>query len=87
VTTPSVRADEATDITVRAVNREGQVVTSYRGIIVITTTDTKATVPYTDGYKFKPEDNGSKTFSKGITFKNIGTQTITVFDADNDNRE
>ncbi len=71
-------------ITVTPYSSNGQVLTSYTGQVYFTSTDPKATFPYTSEspYTFttgSSGDNGVHTFS-GINLVTAGSQTITVTD-------
>ncbi|MCK9272720.1 hypothetical protein M0P65_04195 [Candidatus Gracilibacteria bacterium] len=84
----STKVGEAIDLTVKAVDASGNVVKNYAGMIYISSdTDTKATVPYSDGYQFVPADLGAKTFSKGLSFTKEGKMKIVVLDLENENLE
>ena len=82
----TARVGEALDLTVKAVGKDGSVSKDYKGNIYISVSeDPKATVPYADnGYTFVPEDQGSKTFSKGLLFTKEGRMTVTVIDLENE---
>ncbi len=81
----TVKTGEAVDVTVRALSAWGNVVTNYRGTIAIDTTAEGETLPAEDGYTFQAEDNGVKTFSKWLIFKNTGTYKVNVTDITTDN--
>ncbi|MDD2487274.1 MAG: hypothetical protein PHS92_02810 [Candidatus Gracilibacteria bacterium] len=84
----TTKIGEAVDLTVKAVDSSGNQIKDYVGTIYITVdNDTKATVPYSDGYQFLPADLGSKTFSKGLSFTKEGKMKIVVMDIDNENLE
>lgn len=90
VTIPSpVRVGEATDMTIKALDKTGAIKKDYLGTIYITVdNDSKATIPYAaDGYTFKNADQGIVTFSKGLSFTKAGNMKVTVMDIDNDNLE
>lgn len=73
--------NEALDITLKIVDKNGTVVPTFRGTIIFTSDDIKADLPYTTlGYQFRAEDRGEKTFSKGIIFKNTGDFYLTAGD-------
>ena len=83
----TTRVGEAIDVTVRALSKGWNVVKNYRWTITITTDDYQATVPAREGYVFRPEDNGEKTFSKGLIFKKSGNFTVSAYDIDNFDRD
>lgn len=90
VTAPTTaKTGEAIDVTVRAVDSDGKTVIDYLGTIFFTIIgDEGAAVPNAnDGYTFIDKDQGTKTFSKGITFKKEGALKINVVDLDNDKLE
>lgn len=84
-----VRVGEATDMVIKALDKAGAIKTDYLGTIYVTIdNDSKATVPYADeGYTFKNADQGTITFSKGLSFTKEGKMKVTVIDAENDNLE
>lgn len=84
-----VRVGEATDMTVKVLDKAGAAKKDYTGTIYVTVdNDSKATVPYADdGYTFKNADQGTITFSKGLSFTKEGKMKVTVIDAENDNLE
>ena len=84
-----VRVGEATDMTVKVLDKAGAIKKDYSGTIyIIVDNDSKATVPYADdGYTFKNADQGTITFSKGLSFTKEGKMKITVIDAEDDNLE
>ncbi len=84
-----VRVGEATDMVVKVVDKAGATKQDYTGTVYVTVdNDSKATVPYADdGYTFKNADQGTITFSKGLSFTKEGKMKVTVIDAENDNLE
>jgi hypothetical protein len=85
---PTAKVAEALDIGVKAVDKAGLPVKTYLGTVYITVeNDTKATVPYEEGYTFVTADQGAKTFSKGLTFSKEGKMKVTVVDIDTENLE
>lgn len=84
-----VRVGEATDMIIKVLDKAGAIKTDYDGTIYVTVdNDSKATVPYADdGYTFKSADQGTITFSKGLSFTKEGKMKVTVIDAENDNLE
>ncbi|MDD5377288.1 MAG: hypothetical protein PHH16_04185 [Candidatus Gracilibacteria bacterium] len=82
-----VRVGEATDMIVKVLDKAGAIKKDYTGTIYVTVdNDSKATVPYADdGYTFKNADQGSITFSKGLSFTKAGKMKVTVLDAEDDN--
>lgn len=90
VTAPTTaKVGEAIDLTVKALDKSGNVKKDYVGTVYITVeNDTKATVPFSDGgYQFKASDQGTMTFSKGLSFTKAGDLKISVMDLENDSVE
>ena len=78
---PSVKANEAFDVTVRAIDAQKNVVTSYRGSIIFASALFGDTVPMQGkAIQFSAEDNGEKVFSKATSFKDPGQKTISIVD-------
>ncbi len=69
-------AGVAHTVTVSALDAFGNVATSYRGTVHLTSSDAQATLPA--NYTFSAGDNGTHTFS--VTLKTAGTQSITATD-------
>ncbi|HMT27005.1 MAG TPA: hypothetical protein PKD96_01765, partial [Candidatus Absconditabacterales bacterium] len=71
-----------------AVGSDGKVVSSYEGdvfIEILELTDPDDYVLPNDGvYSFLPQDQGAKTFSKGLVIKKVGTYKIRIEDVIND---
>lgn len=82
ITSPtSTKAGEAIDITVRAVDKDKNTVTGYRGAIIFNTDNIGDTVPMPGkSYTFTADDAGKKTFSKWLIFKKSGKQKVYVTD-------
>ena len=77
----SVKANEAFDVTVRAIDAQKNVVPSYRGSIIFASALFGDTVPMQGkAIQFSAEDNGEKKFSKATSFKDPGQKTISVVD-------
>ena len=71
-------AGVAGTVTVKAEDQFGNPAAGYRGTIRLTSTDAQAALPA--DYTFVSGDNGTHTFSAGVTLKTAGTQSITVSD-------
>ena len=86
ITAPATtRVGEAVDITVRAVDKDKNTVTSYRGSVIFNTDNIGDTVPAPGKWiAFTADDNGEKKFSKGLIFKKSGKQKIYVSDLTDD---
>lgn len=68
-------------MTVRAIDSEKNVVTSYRGSIIFASALFGDTVPMQGkAIQFTAENNGEKTFSKATSFKDPGQKDIAVVD-------
>lgn len=80
----TAKANEAIDITVRAIDRDKKTVTKYAGSIIFIS-DTFGDVVPSPGkaIAFTQEDAGQKKFSKGVIFRSAGKQKIYVADVDN----
>jgi hypothetical protein len=74
----STTAGTPFDVTVTAQDVYNNTVTTYTGTVHFTSADTGATLP--PDYTFQPTDDGSITFSGGVTLVTAGTQDVTVTD-------
>ena len=74
----SVTAGVATNVTVSAKDAHGNTATAYTGTVAFTSTDGTAVLP--GNYTFIAGDNGSHTFTSGVTLKTAGPQTVTATD-------
>jgi hypothetical protein len=74
----SVKAGSAYTFTVTAYDPYGNTASGYRGAVHFTSSDQKAKLP--SNYTFTSNDNGSHTFTNGVTFQTLGTQTLTATD-------
>lgn len=84
----SAKVGEALDLTVKALDKDGGTVADYAGTVYVTVdNDSKATLPYAEGYTFVSADQGAKTFSKGLAFSKAGNMTVSVIDIDDDKVE
>ena len=72
-TSPSV-AGAASNVTVSALDKYGNVVTGFTSSIHFTSTDAKATLP--GDYTLVSGDHGTHTFPAGLTLKTAGSQTV-----------
>jgi hypothetical protein len=77
---PTAKIGEAIDVTVEAKDKDNNVITTYRGSIFFQSdTDFGATLPAQGkAIQFKESDNGSLKISKGLIFKRVGKQELTV---------
>ncbi len=80
----SFAINEAVDLTIKAINAEGETIKDYVGDIFIEIEGIVDTADYTVPsewlYTFLPEDQGVKLFSKGLTIKKSGTFVVKVSD-------
>lgn len=66
----TAKANEAIDVTVRAIDRDKKTVTSYRGSIIFISDTFGDTIPSpSKAIEFTQEDAGQKKFSKGVVFR------------------
>jgi hypothetical protein len=79
----SVRANE--DVNLRIVARDSQnnIVESYNGTVIVSSTDQDAKLPGRGQVTFRPAELGIKTISLGLTFLSPGQQSLTVEDSEN----
>lgn len=72
--------EEASKVTIRAIDRNGLTVENYDGTVAFVTTDPGATVPNFGSYTFRERDLGEKTFALALKFVTAGEQTLRVED-------
>jgi hypothetical protein len=77
----TVTAGQPTDVTVTAFDAYGNTATGYAGTVTFTSSDTSAQLP--DPYTFTADDQGSHTFTGGLTMFMTGDQTLTASDLAN----
>ena len=77
ITDPIV-AGVPTSVTITAKDQYGNTVTDYQGTAVFSSSDDAATLP--SNYSFLGGDNGTKTFTNGVTFETAGEQSVTAAD-------
>ena len=91
ITPSSFDINQAVDITIKAVNTNGDIIKTYQGDVFIEIEGIVDTADYTvpsDGlYTFLPQDQGMKLFSKWLTIKKAWTFTIKVSDPFNSSTE
>jgi hypothetical protein len=68
------------DLTVAAVDPFGQPAYGYSGTVTFATTDSDPGVVLPADYSFTPDDQGTHTFSGGVTLMTPGDQTIAATD-------
>ena len=76
----SATTGQAVDVTVAAVDQYGNTAAGYRGTVHFTSTDTGSGTALPTDYTFTAGDNGSHTFTAGVSFATAGTHTITARD-------
>jgi hypothetical protein len=74
----SVTAGTSQSVVVSAADVFGNITPTYTGTVHFTSTDPAATVPA--NYTFVSGDNGSHTFTSGVTLKTAGNRSVTVTD-------
>jgi hypothetical protein len=74
----SATAGTALGVTVTAKDVFGQTAFGYTGTVHFTSTDNRATLP--GDYPFAAGDNGSHTFTDGVTLVTAGSQAVTATD-------
>jgi hypothetical protein len=67
-------------VTVTAKDPFGNTVTGYRGTVQFTTSDSGTGVALPQNYTFGAGDNGTHSFTNGVTLVTLGTQTVTATD-------
>jgi streptogramin lyase len=77
----STTAGTPFSVTITALDPVGRTVTDYTGTVHFTSSDLQATLP--DTYTFTAGDNGTHTFSNGVTLVTPGSQTVTATDTAN----
>ncbi len=78
------KAGEAVDVRIQSLDSKGNVVKNAKDYIFMKLKDDKGaivsqnyyTAPSSSSYMFQPEDQGDKTFSKGLIIKKPGTYTF-----------
>jgi hypothetical protein len=76
----SATSGTAFDVTVIAVDPDGNTDTNYQGTVTFTTSDTDPGVVLPADYTFQASDAGMATFASGATLVTLGDQTITATD-------
>jgi len=74
----SVSSGAAQQFSVTARDSAGDVVAGYRGTVKFTSADAQATLPAE--YTFTATDEGTHTFSPGVTFRTAGSEQLTATD-------
>jgi hypothetical protein len=70
-------------VTVTAQNAAGLTLTTYTGTVHFTTSDTGTGFALPANYTFTTGDNGTHTFTSGVTLVTAGSQTVTATDTSN----
>ena len=68
-------------VTVTATDLSGNAVTAYTGTVHFTSSDAQASLP--GDYTFVAGDNGTHTFTSGVTMETAGSQTVSATDTGN----
>lgn len=80
----TAKVGEAIDLTVRALDKDKNLATDYRGSIIFISDYLGDTLPMQGKtITFTDDDGGEKKFSKGMVFKRAGKQKISVADIGN----
>ncbi len=72
--------EEAPKITIRAIDKSGNIVEDYAGTVTFESTDANATLPNFGTYTFKSRDLGQKSFPLVLKFNTPGDQIFRVKD-------
>ena len=86
----TLKVGEPADLTIKALDSNGDVLTDYQGDIIITVVDKEGNdldisdyvVPNDGTYEFTEEDQGVKTFTKGLIINKAGDFYVKVEDFD-----
>ncbi|HUR82641.1 MAG TPA: hypothetical protein VM733_17910 [Thermoanaerobaculia bacterium] len=74
----TMTAGDALSLRLTAFDRDGNVVTGYRGTVAFTSTDGAATLP--TSYTFTAADAGTHLFPAGLILRTPGAQVVTITD-------
>lgn len=84
----TIKAGEALDLTIEAVDKNDNTVKDYVGsILVFSETDNEADFPTVlkdSSYSFTLSDEWKVTFENAVVFKNTGKQSLSIYDLDDD---
>ncbi len=78
VAAASTTAGAPFSVTVTAQDGDNNTITDYTGTVHFTSSDAQAGLPA--DYTFVPGDDGSHTFTSGVTLKTAGSQSVAVSD-------
>lgn len=85
---PEAKVGEALDITISAVDKNGEIVTDYTwDILVFSESDAEAEFPNDlaeNSYTFIPANEGSVKFENAVRFNNSWVQDVYVYDLNNE---
>lgn len=88
VTPTKVKVGESVDITIKALDKDSNVVKDFAGeILIFSQSDPKAEFPWVlaeNTYKFKTSDLGQVKFENAVKFSKAGTQDINIYDTSNE---
>jgi hypothetical protein len=76
----TITAGTTFDVTVKAVDPFGQTALGYRGTVTFSATDTNPAVVLPANYTFLAGDNGTHTFTGGVTLATAASQRLTATD-------
>lgn len=78
--TDPLTAGTLSNVTVRALDNQGNTATGYRGTVQFSTTDSNSNVQLPSNYTFTSTDAGQRTFSNGIRLITAGEHNISARD-------
>ncbi len=85
----TAKVGEALDITISAVDKNNEIITTYTGdILVFSESDKEAQFPNDlaeNSYSFTTSDTGSVKFENAVQFQNAGNQDVYVYDLNDEN--
>lgn len=79
----TVRSNEDVNMRIVARDSANNIVESYAGTVIVSSTDPDAKLPGRGQITFRPAELGMKTISLGLTFMTPGQQTLTIEDSEN----
>ncbi|MBI5389134.1 Ig-like domain-containing protein, partial [Candidatus Woesearchaeota archaeon] len=79
--TDPLTAGISSNVRVKVLDSNNNLVASYTGTIAFTTTDSHAAVQLPPIYTFTSQDRGQHTFQNGVVLATVGRQNVTATDA------
>ncbi|MBU0767082.1 fibronectin type III domain-containing protein [Patescibacteria group bacterium] len=80
-----LRVNEDATIRITAVDRNGQRVEDYTGMVLLSSTDPTAMLPLEGSVQFMPQNLGEKVLTLGLRFRTPGEHILNVEDSTNPN--